>query len=57
LNVTVEYLFRRFREDGTVAIPVVALESFGPAYDEAFLAQLAPLIRMGQQAAINAVEQ
>ena len=41
LDVTVEYIFLRFRE-GALGIPVSALGQFGPVYDEAFLSELAP---------------
>jgi hypothetical protein len=51
LEVTVKYLFLRFSDHGTLPIPVTALKAFGPSYDEAFLAELAPLIRMGRRAA------
>jgi hypothetical protein len=54
LRITVDYLFLRFRTQGTLPIPVTALERFGPSYDEAFLAELAPLIRLGQQAESDA---
>jgi hypothetical protein len=43
VEITVGYLFLLFA-DGTVTIPVTALERYAPNYDEAFLAELAPLI-------------
>jgi hypothetical protein len=44
VEVTVSYLFLRFTR-GTIAIPVSALGRFAPDYDEAFLAELVPLIQ------------
>jgi hypothetical protein len=49
LEVTVGYLFLRFADHGTLPIPVTALKAFGPACDEAFLAELAPLIHLGRR--------
>lgn len=43
VEISVNYVFLLFG-DGTVAIPVTALKRYAPNYDEAFLAELAPLI-------------
>jgi len=48
VEVTLSYLFIRFKQGGVVPIPVSALKPFGDAYDEAFLMQLKPLIQAGR---------
>jgi hypothetical protein len=50
LEIGFQYLFLRFEQPGSVIIPVAAIEKFGPAYEQAFLAELAALVREGRGA-------
>jgi hypothetical protein len=49
VDVGVWYLLFRFREHGAIAIPVSALKEFGQSYDEAFLSELAPMIKAARE--------